>query len=148
MVEYNTINAKLSDSQLNKLKGAVKNKQGTTLRMSARIFNGDNLPHEWLLTTRQITKLRNAIENNMATDIKLSKAQISKIIQSGGFLGKLLGPLLKTGLPLLKSVIKPLGLFGLTAASSVIDAGVQNKNTWFWFCSKNNNSNNLKSRNE
>ena len=109
MVEYNTINAKLSDSQLNELKSAVKNKQGTTLRMSVRMFNGDNLPHELLLTTRQTTKLRNAIENNMATDTKLSEAQISKIIQSGGFLGKLLGPLLKTGLPLLKSVIKPLG---------------------------------------
>ena len=80
MVEYNTINAKLSDSQLNKLKSAVKNKQRTTVRMSARMFNGNNLPHELLLTTRQTTKLRNAIENNMATDIKLSKAQISKII--------------------------------------------------------------------
>ena len=57
----------------------------------------------------------------------MSKAQISKIIQSGGFLGKLLGPLLKTGLPLLKSVIKPLGLLGLTAASSGVDAGVQKK---------------------
>ena len=127
MVEYNTINAKLSDLELNKLKSAVKNKQGITLRMSARMFNGNNLPHELLLTTRQITKLRNAIENNMATNIKLSKAQISKIIQSGEFLGKLLGPLLKTGLPLLKSVIKPLGLLGLTAASSTIDAGVKRK---------------------
>ena len=63
----------------------------------------------------------------MSTNIKLSKAQISKIIQSGGFLDKLLGPLLKTGLPLLKSVIKPLGLLGLTAARSGIDAGVQRK---------------------
>ena len=84
--------------------------------MNARMFNGNNVPHELLLTTRQTTKLRNAIENNMSTDIKLSKAQISKIIQSGGFLGKILGPLLKTGLTLLKSVIKPLGLLGLTAA--------------------------------
>ena len=117
--------------------------------MGAKMFNGNNLPHELLLTRRQITKLRNAIENNMETDIKLSKAQISKIIQSGGFLGKLLGPLLKTGLPLLKSVMKPLGLLGLTAASSAMDAGVQKKKkTWFWFCSKNNNFNNLKSRNE
>ena len=63
----------------------------------------------------------------MSTDIKLIKAQISKIIQSGGFLDKILGPLLKTGLALLKSVIKPLGLLGLTAASSAIDAGVQKK---------------------
>ena len=125
MVEYNTVNAKLSNSQLNKLKIAVKSKQGITLRMNARMFNGNNLPHELLLTTRQTTKLRNAIEDNMSTGIKLSKAQISKIIQSGGFLGKLLGLLLKTGLPLLKSVIKPLGLLGLTAASSAIDAGVQ-----------------------
>ena len=82
MVEYNTVNAKLSDSRLNKLKNIVKDRQGTTLKMNARMFNGKNLPHELLLTTRQTTKLRNAIENNMSTDIKLSKAQISKIIQS------------------------------------------------------------------
>ena len=63
----------------------------------------------------------------MSTDIKLSKAQIKIIIQSGGFLGKLLGPLLKTGLPLLKSIVKPLGLLGLTAASSAIDVGIQKK---------------------
>ena len=95
--------------------------------MNARMFSANNLPHELLLTTRQTTKLRNAIENNMSTDIKLRKAQISKIIQSGGFLGKLLGPLLKTELLLLKSVIKPLGLLGLTAARSEINAGVQKK---------------------
>ena len=95
--------------------------------MNARMFNGNNLPHELFLTQRRITKLRNNIENNLQTDTKLSKAQISKIIQSGGFLGKLLDPLLKTGLPLLKSFIKPLGLLGLTAASSAIDVGAQNK---------------------
>ena len=95
--------------------------------MNAKMFNRNNLSHELSLTTRQTTKLRNAIENNMSTDIKLSKAQISKIIKSGGFLGKILGSLLKTGLPLLKSVIKPLGLLGLTAASSEIDAGVQKR---------------------
>ena len=88
-----------------------------------------------LLTTRQTTKLRNAIENNMATDIKLSKAQISKIIQSGGFLGKLLGPLLKTGLPLIKNVIKPLAKsvlipLGLTAATSAADEGIQTKKSF------------------
>ena len=127
MVEYNTVNTKLSNSQLNKLRSAVKNKQGTTLRMNARMSNGNNLPHKLLLTIRQTTKLRNAIKNNLQTNIKLSKAQISKIIQSGGFLGKILGPLLKTGLPLLKSVIKLLGLLGLTAVSSAIDAGVQKK---------------------
>ena len=95
--------------------------------MNARMFNGNNLPHELLLTQRQTTKLRNAIENNLETDIKLSKDQISKIIQPVRFLGKIIGPLLKTGLLLLKSVIKPLGLLGLTIASSAIDAGVQKK---------------------
>ena len=127
MVEYNTVNAKLSNSQLNKLKSAVKGNEGTTFRMNARMFDGNNLPHELFLTQRKITKSRNNIKNNMSTDIKLSKAEISKIIQSGGFLGKLLSPLLKIGLPLLKSVIKPLDLLGLTAASSAIDAGVQKK---------------------
>ena len=127
MVEYNTVNAKLSNSQLNKLQGAVKTRQRTTLRINTRMFSANNLPHELLLTTRQTTKLRNAIENNMSTDIKLSKAQISKIIQSGGFLGRLLGPLLKTGLSLLKSVIKPFGLLGLTVASSAIVAGIQKR---------------------
>ena len=79
MVEYNTVNAKLSNSQLNKLKSAVKNRQGTILRMNARMLSANNLPHELLLTTRQTTKLRSTIENNMSTDIKLSKAQIFKI---------------------------------------------------------------------
>ena len=132
MVEYNTVNAKLLDSQLNKLKSAVKNKQGTTLRMSAKIFNGNNLPQELLLTTKQTTKLRNAIEHNMATDLKFSKAQISKKVQSGGFLGQLLDPLLKTGLPLIKNAIKALAKcvlipLGLTAAASAADAGIQKK---------------------
>ena len=128
MVEYNAINAKLSNSQLNKLKNAVRNRQETTLRMNARIFNGNNLPHELLLTTRQTTELRNSIENNMSTEIKLCKAQISKIIQSGGFLGalssKLAGPLMKVAVQIAKKVLTPLGL---TAAMSAIDAGIQKK---------------------
>ena len=128
MVEYDTINAKLSDSQLNKLKNAVKNKQGTNLRLNARMFNGSNLPHELLLTTRQTTNLKNAIENNMSTDIKLSKAQISKIIKSRGFLGSLLskitGPLMKVAVSMAEKVLAPLGL---TDAMSAIDAGIQKK---------------------
>ena len=84
------------------------------------MFDGNDLPHGLLLTTRQETKLRNSFNNNMSTDLKLSKAQISKIIQSGGFLGRLLVPLLKTRLPLIKNVIKPLAesaliLLGLTS---------------------------------
>ena len=66
------------------------------------MFNGNDLPHELLLTKRQKTKIRNAFNNNTSTDLKLSKAQINKIIQSGGLLSRLLGPLLKTGLPLIK----------------------------------------------
>ena len=73
MVEYNAVNSKLSDSQLNKLKRAVKNKTEKTLRMNARMVSANNLPHELLLTTsKQTTKLRNAVESNMSTDIKLS----------------------------------------------------------------------------
>ena len=80
MVEYNKVNVKLSDTQLKKLKTAVKDKTGTTLRMSLKMLNGNDLPHELLLTIRQETRLRNAFNNKMSTDLKLSKAQISKII--------------------------------------------------------------------
>ena len=86
MVECNKVNAKLSNSQLNKLRSATENQREVTLRMNIKMFNGNNLPHELLLTTRQKTKLRNAFENNMSTDIELSKPQISKIIQSERFL--------------------------------------------------------------
>ena len=90
MVEYSKVNVKLLDTQLKKLKYAVKNNTGTTLRISLKMFDGNNLSHELLLTTRQKAKLRNPFNNNMSTDIKLSKARITKIIQSGGFLGSLL----------------------------------------------------------
>ena len=128
MVEYNKVNNKLSDTQLKKLKTAVKNKTGTTLRISLEMFNGNNLPYELLLTIRQKTKVINAFNNNMSTNLKLSKAQISKIIQSGGFLGSLLskitGPLMKTAIPLAKNVLAPLGI---TTAALAIDAGIQKK---------------------
>ena len=144
MVECTKIDTKLSNLQLNKFKKGVKDNEGVTLRIGVKNFNKEDLPPQLLLTTRQAIKIRNAINNNMSTDIKLSKAQIKKIIQSGRFLGTFLGPLLKTGLPLLKSVVKPLGLLGLIAASSAIDAGIQKKSTWFWIYSKNNNFNNFK----
>ena len=132
MVQYTKVNVRLSDSQLKKLKDAVSNNKGTTLRISLKMFNGNNLPHELLLTTRQKTKIRNAFNNNTSTNIKLSKAQINKIIQSGRFVGKSLGPLLKTGLLLTKNVIKPLAEsvlipFELTAAASAADAGIHQK---------------------
>ena len=128
MIEYSKVIVKLSDTQLKKMKNAVKNKIGTTLRISLKMFNGNDLPHELLLTTKQETKLRNAFNNNMSTHLKLSKAQISKVIQSGGFLGswlsKLAGPLMKVAIPLAKNVLAPLGI---TAAASAIDAGIQKK---------------------
>ena len=99
MVEYSTVTAKLTDKQLKKLKNAVQNNAGTTLRMSLKIFAGNDLAHKLLLTTRQKTKLRNTFNNNMSIEIKFSKAQISKIIQSGGFLGSLLS---KLAAPLMK----------------------------------------------
>ena len=83
MVEYTKVNVKLTNLQLSKLKTAVKSNEGATLRIGIKSFNKEELPHELLLTTRQSTKLRNAINNNSATDIKLSKAQIKKLIQSG-----------------------------------------------------------------
>ena len=128
MVEYTTINCKLTNVQLNKLKRSVKSNEGATLRLGIKNFNKDELPHELLLTTRQNTKLRNAINNNLATDIKSSKAQIKKLIQSGGFLVKLLsklaGPLMKIAKPLAKNVLAPLGL---TATMSGIDGSIQKK---------------------
>ena len=128
MVGYTKINCKLTKLQLNKLKKAVKSNEGSTLRLGIKNFNKDELPYELLLTTRQNTKLRNAINNNLATDIKLSRAQIKKLIQSGGFLGKLLsklvGPLMKVATSLAKNVLAPLGL---TAAMSAIDGSIQKK---------------------
>ena len=85
MVQYKKVNVKLSDSQLNKLKSAAKNQTRVTFRMNIKMFSENNLAHEFLLTKRQKTKLRNAFENNMSTNVKLSKTQISKIIQSGRF---------------------------------------------------------------
>ena len=80
MVEYSKANVKLSDTQLQKLKTTVKNNARTTLRMSLKIFDRNDLLHELLLTTRQRTKIRNACNNNMSTDVKLSKVQILKIV--------------------------------------------------------------------
>ena len=128
MVEYTNVNVKLTNLQLSKLKKAVKSNEGATLRIGIKNFNKEDLPHELLLTTRQSTKLRNAINNNLATDTKLSKAQIKKLIQSEGFLDKLLsklaGPLMKVAMPLAKNVLAPLRL---TAAMSAIDGSIQKK---------------------
>ena len=128
MVEYSKVNAKLTDTKLKKLKTAVKKNAETTLRMTLKMFDGNDLRHELLMTARQKTNLRNPFNNNMSTDIKLSKAQIPKITQSGVFWGsfssKLAGPLMKVAVPLAKNVLAPLGI---TAAASALDAGIQKK---------------------
>ena len=122
------VNVKLTDTQLKILKTVVENKTGTTLRMSLKMFDGKDLPHELLLTTRQKTRLRNTFNNNMSTDLKVSRAEIFKIIQSAGFLGSLLsklaGPLMKVAVPLAKNILAPLGN---TTGAPVIDAGIQKK---------------------
>ena len=128
MVEYSKINVRLSNTQLQKLQDAVKDNTGTTLQINLKMLDRNDLPHELLLMTRQKAKLRKALNNNTSTDIKLSKAQITKIIQSGGFLGSLLsklaGPLMKVAAPSAKNVLAPLGI---TATASAIDAGIQKK---------------------
>ena len=136
MTKYNRLNTNLSNSQLNKLKSATKNEKDVVIRLSSIMIGSPNdktnFPHELLLTSRQVSSIRKAFANNSSVDIKLSKAQLSKMIQSGGNLGKLDGPLLKTGLLLMKSVITPVDKsvlipLGLAAAASAADAGIHKK---------------------
>ena len=138
MTQYNSLNVKLSNSQLNKLEPSIKNETDVVLRISSNMVGNSNdnanFPHELLLSNRQVVNIRKAFAKNTSTDIKLSKTQLSKMIQSGGFLGRLLGPLLKTELVIsgIKSVIKPLAKsvlipLGLTAAASAADAGIHKK---------------------
>ena len=129
MTQYNSLNVKLSNSQLNKFKSAIKNENEVVLRLSLNMIgdNETNFPHKLLLTNRQVSNLRKAFANHLSADIRLSKTQLFKIIQSGEFLGRLLGPLLKTGLPLITNVIKPLSdsfliPLGSSAAVSAADA--------------------------
>ena len=124
MTQYDSLNVKLTNSQLNKFKSAIKNETETVLRLSSNMIgdNETNFSQKLLLTNRQVWNLRKAFANNSSTGIKLLKTQLSKMIQSGGFLGRLMGPLLKTGLPIIKNVIKPLAKsvlipLGLTEAA-------------------------------
>ena len=135
MTQYNRLNVKLSNSQLNKLKAAIKNETEAVIRLSPNMIGDSNdqinFPHELLLTDRQVSSIRKAFSNNSSVDVKSSKIQFSKIIQPGGFLCRLLGPLLKTGLPLIRKLIKPLAKsvlisLGLTAAAAS-DVGIHKK---------------------
>ena len=134
MTQYNSLNVKLSNAQLNNLKSAIKNETKVVLRLSSNMIsdNETNFFHNLLLINRQVANLCKAFANYLSTDIKLSKSQLSKIMQSGGLLGRLLGALLKTGLPLIKNVIKSLAKsvlipLGLTAAASATVAGMHKK---------------------
>ena len=128
MVQHNKIDLHLTKLQLKKIADAVKNKNGTTMRLSNKNFNKNQLIHELHLTERQINKLREKIENNMSTDTKLSKVQINKIIKEGGNLGILLmsflPKLIKPAISIGKNILAPLGL---SAAMSATDAAIQKK---------------------
>ena len=93
MVNYQEARVKLTNTQLNKLKSAAKNKTGTIARLNKKNFENEEIQHELFLTTRQTAKIRNVFTNNMSNNLKLKKAQISKIIQSDRFFGKTLGKL-------------------------------------------------------
>ena len=134
MTQYNSLNVKLSNSQLNKFKSAIKNENEVVLRLPSNMIgdNENNFPDQLLLTNTQVANICKAFANNSSIDVKLLKTQLSKMLQSGGFLGRLLSPLLKTGLPLISNVIKPLAKsvlipLGLTAATSAADAGIHKK---------------------
>ena len=132
MPQYNSLNVKLSNSQLNTLKSAIKNETDVVLRISSGMVansnDNANFPHKLLLTDRQVANIRKGFSNNLSTDAKFSKIQLSKIMQSGGFLGNLLsklaGPLMKVAMPLAKNVLAPLGL---TAAMSAIDGRIKKR---------------------
>ena len=143
MIQYNSLNVRLS----NKLKSAIKNETEVVLKLSSNMISDDetNFPHKLLLTNKQVSNLCKLFSEKSSTDTKSSKTPIPKMTQSRGFLGRLLGPVLKTELPLIKNVIKPLAKsvlipIGFTAAASATDAGKHKKGFRIW----NNNANNIK----
>ena len=135
MTKYNSFNVKLSNSQLNEIKSIIKNKSEVVLRLSSNMIDNSDatyFSHKSLLTNRQVPNLCKVFANQLSADTKLAKNQLSKMIQSGEFLARLLCPLLKTGLPLIKSVIKPVAKsvlipLGLTPAASAVDTVTHKK---------------------
>ena len=131
MTQYNILNVKLSNSQ-----SGIKNGTEVTLKNSSNVASDSNdensFPHKLSLTNTQVSRLRKAFENNSSANIKLSKTQLHKIGQSGGLLGRLVGPLLKTGLLLIGNVFKPIPKsvlipLGITAAASATDTAIHKK---------------------
>ena len=131
MVEYKRVSLKLSNQQIKKLKEAVISNNGTTLRIGNKNFNKTDLLHELFFTLTQINKLKEKVENNMSTDIKLSRAQIDKLIKSRGALGSILATflpkLIKRAISLRKNILAPVGL---SAAMSATNAAINKKNAW------------------
>ena len=136
MTHCNSLNVKLLNSQLSNLKSAIKNETELVLRLSSNMVGNFNdeiiFPHKLILTNIPVASLHKYFVNYLSTDIKLSKLRLSKMMQSGEFLGKIFGPLLKTRLPLMENVIKPLPKsvlipLGLTAAATAADAGIHKK---------------------
>ena len=136
MAQYNSLNVKFSNSQLNKLKSTIKNETEVTLKLSSNVVGDSNdenkFPHKFLLTNTQVLKTRKAFANGSSANTKLSKTHLLKIGESGGFLGRLLGPLLKTRLLFLGNILKPLAQsvllpLGLTAAAAATDAAIHKK---------------------
>ena len=135
MTQYNTLNVKLFNLQLNKLKSGVKNGTEVTLKLSSNVAgvsnDRNNFQHKFVLTNTQVSKLRKTVANNSSANINLSKTRLHKIGQSGGFLGRPLGRLLKNRLPWMKNVLKPLAksvlvLLGLTEAAAT-DTAIHKK---------------------
>ena len=132
MTQYNSLKVKLSNSQLDKLKSAIKNVSDVVFRISSSMVgnanDNTNFSHKLLLTDRQVTNVCKAFSNNLSIDVKFSKTQLLKMMQSGGFLGNLLsklaGPLMKVAMPLAKNVLAPLGL---TAAMSAVDGSIKKR---------------------
>ena len=136
MTRYNSFNIMPSNSQLNELKPAIKNESEVVLRLTSKMIgNSDgknSFPHQSLLTNRQVANLGKAFANNLSANIKLSKYQLSKIVQSGEVLDRLLCSLLRTGFPLMKNVLQTLAKIvllplELTAAASAADAEIHKK---------------------
>ena len=136
MTQYNTLNVKLSNSQISKLKPAIKKGTRVTLNLLSNVgrdsYDENNFPDKFLSVNTQVSKLCKASANSFSANIKLIKPQLHKVGQSRGFLGRLLGPLLKTGLLLIGNVLKPLAKsnlmpLGLMAATSATNAAIHMK---------------------
>ena len=135
----------MSNSKLNKLKSGIKNGTEVTLKISSNVVSDsndeNNFPHKSLLINTQVSRLCKAFANASSANIKLPKTQVHKRRQSGGFLGRLLGPLLNTGLPLMKNELQPLPKsvlipLRLMPAASAADADIHKKMFGSGTCSR------------